>query len=281
MRFLVAGAGALGLALLFSGCTVDRSAGSRRSPLLERWCGGWGLSSTEVTKLLAASLVAGVVAAAGTLAVTGLAPLAAVAFLSAAPIPSARTAARRRRRREELSEAWPDAISSIIAGVRAGMSLPECCCTLAERGPDALQPGFAAMASSYRACMSFDAALDRMRETLDDPIADRVAMVLRLANEVGGTDLVRVLRATSDFIREDLRTRGEIRARWSWTVNAARLAAATPFLVLVLMGLRPEARLAYARSGGVITIAIGSVVTLLGYRLMLRAARLPEERRLG
>ena len=274
-------AGALGMALLFSGCTVETSSRSPRSALLQGWSDRWGLSSSDAMKLLATSLVAGVVAAAGTLALTGLAPLAAVAFLSAASTPTTRVTARRRRRQEEMSEAWPDAISSLVAGIRAGMSLPECCCALIERGPAALQPGFAALASTYRSCMSFEAALDRMRVVLDDPITDRVAIVLRLANEVGGTDLVRVLRATGDFIREDLRTRGEIRARWSWTVNAARLAAATPFLVLVIMGLRPEARLAYGRPGGVITVAVGCVVTLVGYRLMLRVATLRVERRLG
>lgn len=275
-------AGSLGLALVFSGCTVEGAAlGLWRSALLDRWLGRWGLSGTHAIKLLAVSLAVGAGAAAVVLVLTGLVPLATVALVAVAPAPFARASAHRRRRAEEMSEAWPDAISSIIAGVRAGMSLPECCCALTERGPAVLHAGFAAFASTYRACMSFEAALDRLRDTLDDPVTDRVVMVLRLANDVGGTDLVRVLGATGDFIREDLRTRGEIRARWSWTVNAARLAAATPFLVLFLMGLRPEARLAYAGPGGVITIAVGSVVTLSGYRLMLRAARLPQERRLG
>lgn len=281
MRLLTAAVGALGLALLFSGWTVESSSGSRRSPALAGLMDRCGWSSTETVKALAACFAAGVGAAVGALALTGLAPLAALASLVAAPLPLARTTTLRRRRQAEMAEAWPDAISSLIAGIRAGMSLPECCCALTERGPEALQGGFAALASSYRACMSFAEALDRLRETLDDPISDRVVMVLRLANDVGGTDLVSVLRATSDFIREDLRTRGEIRARWSWTVNAARLAAFTPMLVLVLMGLRPEARLAYARPGGLLTITAGSLVTLVGYRLMLRAARLPEERRLG
>lgn len=269
------------MALLFSGACAEASSGSSSSPRLERWLGRWGLSSTEAIKLVGLSVAVGLGAGLLALATTGLLPLAAVATLAAAPAPFARDAARRRRRHEEMRAAWPDALSSIIAGIRAGMSLPECCCALIERGPDALQPGFAAFAGTYRACMSFDAAVEALRASLDDPISDRVGMVLRLANDVGGTDLVRVLRATGDFIREDLRTRGEIRARWSWTLNAARLAAGTPFLVLAVMSLRPEARSAYSRPGGVMTIAVGSLVTLVGYRLMLRAASLPEERRLG
>ena len=44
----------------------------------------------------------------------------------------------------------------------------------------------------------------------------------------------------SQFMRQDLRTRGELEARQSWTVNGARLAAAAPWVVLALLSSRPE-----------------------------------------
>jgi tight adherence protein B len=49
--------------------------------------------------------------------------------------------------------------------------------------------------------------------------------------------------------------------------------------VLLLMATRPEAARAYESPGGAVVIACGAVATLVGYRLMLLAARLPEERR--
>jgi tight adherence protein B len=113
-----------------------------------------------------------------------------------------------------------------------------------------------------------------------DPIADRVIAALILTYEVGGTELVRVLRSLGDFVREDLRVRKEIEARWSWTVTAARVAAAAPWIVLLLMATRPEAAAAYNSSSGMAVIGGGAVATIVGYRLMLRASRLPEERRL-
>jgi tight adherence protein B len=104
---------------------------------------------------------------------------------------------------------------------------------------------------------------------------------LTLTYEVGGTELVRVLRSLSDFVREDLRVRKEIEARWSWTVTAARTAAAAPWLVLLMMASRPEAAAAYNSSIGAVVIGGGAIATIVGYRLMLRAARLPDERRLA
>lgn len=278
MSRLVALMGATGLWLLFWGCTGAARVSEARmtsSSFTGR------VRSQLGTGPLVLSLTLGVVVATLALAAGGpsVVPILAGTVAASLALASSRTA--RRRRRESLNEAWPDALSSMIAGIRAGMALPVCCCALAERGPEPLRAGFAAFASTYTACGNFPAALERLRGELQDPVTDRVALVLDLAYQVGGTDLVRVLRATCDFVRADLRTRGEVRARWSWTLNAARVAAGTPFAVLVVMGLRPEARLAYASPSGVMTVVVGSVVTLIGYRLMLRAGRLPEERRLG
>jgi tight adherence protein B len=214
-------------------------------------------------------------------ALTGLTSVGIGGGSVAGAIPIARSTSARRRRRETLAGAWPDALSSIVAGIRAGMALPECCCALSERGPEPLRAGFGAFAATYRASGSFAAGLGRLRDELEDPVADRIAIVLEMADEVGGNDLVRILRTTSDFIRADLHTRGEVRARWSWTLVAARLAAGTPLAVLVIMSLRPEARAAYDTPVGTTMIVAGWAITWIAYRLMLLAGRLPEEGRLG
>ncbi len=168
----------------------------------------------------------------------------------------------------------------MIAAVRSGVSLPEACTSLTERGPEGLREGWLSFASTYRATGSFRAGLERLVSTLADPVADRVSAALSIAQDVGGTELVRVLRAVGDFVRDDLRVRKEIEARWSWTVTAARVAAAAPWVVLLLMSTRPESAAAYNTPNGVLVISIGAAATVIGYRLMLRAARLPEDRRL-
>jgi tight adherence protein B len=179
-----------------------------------------------------------------------------------------------------LREEWPDAIAGLIASIRAGISLPEACAGLAGRAGDGLRPGIDAFTATYRSSGSFAAALEQMRVTLSDPTADRIVVALALAHDVGGSDLVRVLRTLGDFVRDDLRVRKEIEARWSWTVTAARVAAAAPWAVLLLMSLRPEAARAYNSTSGVVIIVAGAAATIVGYRAMLRAARLPAERRL-
>ena len=204
----------------------------------------------------------------------------AVAFAGfAAYSPVALVHVRRRQRTVELRELWPDVVDNLASAVRAGMSLPEAVAQLGARAPDALRPAFGRFADDYRASGRFGDSLDRLKTALADPVADRIIESLRVAREVGGSDLGRLLRTLSQFLREDARTRAELETRQGWTVNAARLALAAPWVVLALLALRPETVAAYDSATGVLVLLIGGAVSVAAYRVMLRIARLPEERR--
>lgn len=282
MTFLVSALGAAGVMLVYDGIAGGRRPPSRRAVRrLDALAAGSGIRGLTGRRLLALGAGAFVLGAIAGAALTASAVVALVAGAAAGRVPFAVAGGRRDRRRRRFREAWPDAIATIVASVRAGVSLPEACAALTQRGPLELRDGFDALTSTYRATGSFDAGLARLRATLADPIADRVAVALQITHDVGGTDLVRVLRTLADFVRDDLRTRKEVEARWSWTVTAARVAAAAPWIVLGMMALRPEAAAVYDSAAGVTVILCGAVATFAGYRLMLRAARLPEEERLG
>lgn len=226
-----------------------------------------------VCVVLAAAVFLGVVA------VSRSAQIATCFALMAAWAPVALVRARARRRRALRRDLWPDAVDNIASGVRAGLSLPEAVTQLGERGPEPLRPAFTAFGQDYRASGRFGEALDRLKDRLADPVADRICEALRITREVGGSDLGRLLRSLSTFLREDARTRAELEARQSWTVNGARLAVAAPWAVLALLSTRPESVRAYNSPTGAFVLAVGAVVSLVAYQLMLRIGRLPEEER--
>jgi tight adherence protein B len=122
-------------------------------------------------------------------------------------------------------------------------------------------------------------ATSDLKSDLADPVGDRVVEVLRTAREVGGSDVGLVLRTLAAFLREENRTRAELAARQSWTVNGARLAVASPWLVLLMLGTRPDAAAAYRQPTGVLVIAVGAAISALAYVAMLRLGRLPDEPR--
>lgn len=197
----------------------------------------------------------------------------------AAWLPVAVVRMRARARRAQLRDLWPDVVDNITSAVRAGMALPEALSQLSHRGPEELRPAFADFANDYRTSGRFADSLDRLKERLADPVGDRIVGSLRIAREVGGSDLGTLLRTLSTFLREDARTRAELEARQSWTVNAARLAVAAPWIVLALLCTRPESIAAYDSRAGAMILAFGGAMSLLAYRLMMRLGRLPEEAR--
>lgn len=275
MTALVAFGLAASVLLLYDGLSLQhRSRASARSSMRRPHTIGKG-------RLAALSLSSAIVATIAIASTSGSLMASGVAGLLGAWLPAAVDSGRARRRARESRAAWPDALASLIASIRAGVSLPAAISELAERSSPAIAPGFVAFRATYRATGSFSSGLESLRTRLGDPIADRVAVALGIAHEVGGGDLVRVLRTLSDQVRSDIHLTAEIESRWSWTVTAARVAAAAPWIVLVLMLTRPEGSEAYASPAGSAVLAAGALSTLVGYQLMLRAGRLPEERRLG
>jgi len=207
-------------------------------------------------------------------------PVAMVFAVLGSYLPVAIVSGRARRRQRELAEVWPEAVDNLASAVRAGMSLPDALSALGTRGPEALQEPFARFALDYQVTGRFGDCLDRLKERLADPVGDRVVEGLRIAREVGGGELGRLLRNLSGYLRDEARTRSELESRQAWTVNGARLAVAAPWLVLLTMASQPDVIGRYDSTTGVIVLVVGAVTCVAAYRLMMRLGRLPVERRI-
>lgn len=214
-----------------------------------------------------------------TAGITGLLSLALLAAGVSALIPAMLAKRRANATALQIEAAWPDVIDSINSSVRAGMSLPESLCALADQGPEPLRASFAKFTSWYRTTANFEESVANLKAELADPVGDRICEALLAARDVGGTDLGRTLRSLGDFIRQDLRFRGEARARQSWTINGARLAVGAPWAVLILLCTRPGTTDAYATLTGTMIILVSAGVTVLAYLLMMRLGSLPRQRR--
>lgn len=273
---------AIGVMLVWQALTSNAATETRSSGVVRR---------TE--DLLQAAGIDNVTAA-GFVSLCGLASLGAVVVMllvsHTLPIalafgviagygPVAVVRGRAQRRRRELAEVWPEAVDNLASAVRAGLSLPEALTQLGERGPPPLRPAFKAFGHDYLVTGRFGSCLDLLKERLADPVGDRVVEALRVAREVGGGDLGRVLRALSGFLRDDARTRSELEARQAWVVNGARLAAGSPWVVLLVLSFQPEVIGRYRSPTGALVLVIGGLACAVAYRLMVSMGRLPDEER--
>lgn len=238
-----------------------------------------GIESVTPAALVASCVGVGAVVLVLVYAVSRAPAIAGAFAVMATYAPVALVKFRARQRRSELRELWPEVVDNLASGVRAGLSLPEALTQVGLRGPLELRRPFARFGEDYRATGRFYDCLDRLKAGLADPVGDRIVESLRMAREVGGSDLGRLLRTLSAFLREDARTRAELETRQGWTINAARLAVAAPWIVLALLSLRPEAVAAYNSAAGLVVLAVGGGLCLVAYRVMVRIGRLPEEQR--
>ena len=238
-----------------------------------------GVTAVSPAQFLVLQVFAGLVVGLVVLVLTQAVTVALCFAVFGAAAPEVVVRRLRLRRGVALRELWPEAVDNLASAVRAGMSLPEGLTALGVRGPAALRPAFARFGAAYRVSGRFDECLDALEDDLADPVGDRVCETLRVARDVGGTDLGSVLRTLSDLLRDDARTRSELETRQGWTVNAARLAVAAPWLVLLLLGSQSTTLSAYDSAGGSLLLVIGAVVCVVAYRVMLRIGRLPDDER--
>ena len=170
---------------------------------------------------------------------------------------SARTAA--------IQSGIPELIDILISGVQSGLSLNESLAGMADRGPEIFKDEFKRFNQEMRAHGDFRTALIRVKESLSEPNVDQVVEALLISRELGGAELLNILRLLSKFIREDLTLRREIVVKQSWIKNSAHLSAAAPWLLLLLLSTQPSTSEAFSTSGGVLILISGLGFTAIAY----------------
>jgi tight adherence protein B len=272
---------ALGVGLLLvwrsgSRAPVRRSS-APRSGRRQQLLAAAGLTGINGAQLLALQVVLGVAATLLVLLTTRTVTISGVFGVFGAAVPHLLVRRLAAKRRADLREVWPEVVDNLASAVRAGLSLPEALSALAGRGPEVLRPAFAHFAADHRSSGRFSDALDRLKDELADPVGDRIVETLRVAREVGGSDLGRVLRTLASFLREDARARAELETRQGWVIQAARLAVGAPWVVLLLLATQQQTLTAYDSPIGTALLIGGGAVCVVAYRLMLRIGRLPQD----
>lgn len=238
-----------------------------------------GYASVQQRTVLAVIIAIALAAASTAWLITGIPVLAVLAAIAGASAPIAFLRSRRLQLRKARRQLWPDVCDLLIASIRVGLSLPDAVASLAESAPGMVRPAFVVFARDLHSTGRFESSIERLKTALADPIADRIVETLKMARQVGGTELTGVLRALSSSVRADAALRGEVEARQSWIRGAAVLGVVAPWIILGLLALRPEGAQAYTSPEGVLVICGGAAVSVVAFRIMVRIGRLPEPSR--
>jgi len=264
----LAGALAFGAAA-FGGMAV-RGA-DRESVLARAGVSLWSLAirgSLRSRRAFVAALAAGAGFAAAGLPGAAGGPLAAVA---------ARAWLRRRRAAREgelLEEQLGDAVSSVAAGLRAGLSLPQAIRFAADEGEPPLGPRLRGVVDRTAMGIPFDDALATFAGANDGPDVRLIVGVLRLHRRTGG-DLPRVLDGLASTLRE---RRGAAREVRSLTAQARLSGAILGFLpigffLFLSVTSREDIAAAYRSRIGATAILAGLLLQGLAFVWIRRLLR--------
>ena len=184
------------------------------------------------------------------------------------------------KKNSAIHGACPELIDILISGVQSGLSLNECLVGLAQRGPVIFKSEFGEFAEQVYAHGDFNRALTDVKESLAHPSVDLIIEALLIARELGGTELLTILRLLGKFIREDLALRREIEVKQSWIKNSAHLSAAAPWILLLLLSTQPTTSKAFSTPTGVLILCTGLGMTAVAYLWMNSLSRIPTPQRI-
>ncbi len=178
------------------------------------------------------------------------------------------------------SEAVAELAASLRDAVRGGLGVTEALGGLAAWGPPALRHQLSELAAEA-SVLGLPDALGNFARRLGDPLADLLATTLALNHRLGGRNLAEVLDDLAAAIRAEAQTLREMRARQAQQRLSARLVAAAPFVILLLIRqTNPDYLTPFASVIGQGVLALAVLLVVAGYAAMVALARPPAGTRL-
>lgn len=212
-------------------------------------------------------------------ALTGLVAVSAVPAVLVATLPRAYFARKRSQRLARVQESWPDGLRDLVSSVRSGASLPSAIENLALFGPEPLREAFQGF-DVYSRSLGVVPALEMVKDDIADPTGDRIIEVLILAYERGGSVVPAILDDLAEATTRDLWTMEQIRTEALEQKINSRVVFVLPWIVLVAMTARSGAfREFYSSPPGLLVVAIGGVMSLIGVAIASRLGAQPAEPR--
>lgn len=238
---------------------------------------GWAdVSATAVVTLwVTGSVVVGAVVM-WVVPLVALGPLTAVAVVMAG---AGVLRARIERRERALRAVWPGLVDHLRQAVRSGAGVGDAVWALADVVPGELRPAFSCYQQSLEAGHTVSQSLTALKADVANPVADRIIEALRMAHDVGGPELPRILSDLQTSVRADWQVREDALAKQAWIRAASKLGVAAPWIVLVLISGRPETQSSYSEPAGIALLVVGAVVSGFAFKLMQKLGTLPQEKR--
>lgn len=237
------------------------------------------MNLTNRTKqLLAASAAGGIL---GLLAqqLAGVVLLSlCVATVGFAAVHSAMAAALARKQQNN-AEAMPAIIESVATSLESGASLLEAFENLALENVGDSRLKAERLVAIFEAEDALEGKVASAKHVLSCREGDLFLEMLLIAARKGDTGLNRSLISLAGVQRAQHGLTNELASRQGWILGSARLAQASPWIVVLLLSLRPETADAFSSPTGSAVLVVGLVLSFVAQRFIVAGARMPQVNR--
>lgn len=184
-----------------------------------------------------------------------------------------------RQRRAAVTSALPEVIEALAAGVASGQELTAALVSLQQHGPKALRRSFQQLALQQNQGLPLEHSLSWLQVEISQQFGDQLVQLLLISLRSGGDGLVTNLNRLSQQIRNQGALEAELEAKQGWVTGTAKLGLVAPWLIVLFLSARPEAKAFYASTAGSTLLLLGLLICLGSYFLIVNAGRLPQARR--
>lgn len=200
-----------------------------------------GMSLSVGAFILLSLLVAGLLAVGGTLATGYPLPLLVIpSALTGMFLVDAFVKMRGDMKAAEFMRQLPDALDTIIRGIRSGLPVIECVGTVGQEYDEPLGIYFRNVSERVQLGEPLESALWRVARVIDRPEMDFLAISITIQMETGGS-LAEALGNLADLLRQRQRMKLKIKAISSEAKASAMIIGALPFMMLGLLSfMNPE-----------------------------------------
>jgi tight adherence protein B len=181
--------------------------------------------------------------------------------------------ARRMKKREE---AWPQFEELYISALQSGISPTDAFSHASDFGQLEFQRELTQLVADLDRGMRLEQALRNFGKALDLSYSDLFIEIVVLAHETGGQNLINALKEHSDSVRDDEVAKGSVIARTGAILNVAKLGLLAPWILLAVLSGNQGNRDAYNSVEGQLLLVGGFALSLLAFRLVVKAGKLPE-----
>ena len=174
------------------------------------------------------------------------------------------------------AQLWPQFEELYISALQSGISIADAFSYAEEFSLNELKKPISKLVSDLDSGVRLSIAIRTFSKQLNFGSADLFVEIIDLAHQTGGQNLIPALQDHVRAVRFELEAAGSVAARTGAILNVAKLGLLAPWVLLTVLCANEQNRQVFNTETGGLLLLGGFSLSLLAFRLVVKAGTLRE-----